>query len=459
MEKILSLRDFLTIVFKHKWGILLLFTLIVLTVTVLTSVWPLKYEASAKILLKFDREGVSLSRSSPSAKTTLTMKGTEEEIRSEIEILNTRFIIEKVVKNLWNDLTRTPDEKPTSFGQKIKALFKRTFHRVVGLLNRIGYSLGLVQELGPFETQVSNLQRNLRIEAIKDSNIIRVKYSSSDPTLSAKVVNTLTALYLEYHIKVHKAPQAHEFFLKQKELLRKKLKGQEEKLKDFMQEWNVSSIEIQKKLTLENLSLLTLENKNLQSKIEETQKSTDSLKYAFSQRTNYLQKDDRRRAVMGGDSVSKELEKNILVNEANLEGLKAKSEMLEGQLEYYQSRIHALDEKGIELRRLERDLVILEESYKTYLSRLEDVRISEALDLAHISNVSIIEPATVPFSPVRKISFMPRRIFHITVGIFVGLIVGLTYAFLAEYFDHTFNSREQIEQLLNIPCLASLPKE
>lgn len=459
MEKILSLRDFLTIVFKHKWGILLLFSLIVLTVTTLTSVWPLTYEASAKILLRFEREDVPLSRSSSSPKATLTMRGTEEEIRSEIEILNNRFLMEKVVKNLWDDLTRIPDEKPTSFGQKIKAFIKRTFHRIMDSLNRIGYSLGLIQELGPFETQVSNLQKNLKIEAIKDSNIIRVKYSSPDPKLSAKVVNTLTTLYLEYHIKVHKAPQAHEFFLDQKDLLQKKLKDQEEKLKDFKQEWNVSSIEIQKKLTLENLSLLTLENKNLQSQIEETQKTTDSLKSALSQRTNYLQMDDRRLPVMGEDSVTKELEKNILVNEANLNGLKAKREILEGQLEYYQSRIQALEEKGIELLRLERDLGILEESYKTYLNRLEDARISEALDLANISNVSIIEPAAVPFSPVRRISFMPRRIFHITVGIIVGLIVGLAYAFLAEYFDHTFNSREKIEQMLNIPCLASLPKE
>jgi uncharacterized protein involved in exopolysaccharide biosynthesis len=387
------------------------------------------------------------------------MRGAEEEIRSEIEILNNRFLIEKVVKNLWDDLTRIPDERPTSFGQKIKAFIKRTFHRIMDLLNRMSYSLGLVQELGPFESQVGKLQKNLRIEAIKDSNIIRVKYSSPDPKLSAKVVNTLTALYLEYHIKVHKAPQAHEFFLDQKELFQKKLKDQEEKLKDFMQEWSVSSIEIQKKLILENLSYLTLENKNLQSQIKENQKSTASLKSSLSLRTNYLQKDDRRLPVMGEDSVTKELEKNILVNEANLEGLKAKSEMQEGQLEYYQSRIQSLDEKGIELLRLERDLVILEESYKTYLNRLEDARISEALDLANISNVNIIEPATVPFSPIRRISFMPRRIFHITVGILVGLIVGLAYAFLAEYFDHSFNSREKIEQLLNIPCLASLPKE
>jgi hypothetical protein len=54
---------------------------------------------------------------------------------------------------------------------------------------------------------------------------------------------------------------------------------------------------------------------------------------------------------------------------------------------------------------------------------------------------------------------MPTRIFHILVGILMGLIVGLAYAFWAEYFDHTFKSREQVEQLLNIPCLASLPKE
>jgi capsular polysaccharide biosynthesis protein len=113
----------------------------------------------------------------------------------------------------------------------------------------------------------------------------------------------------------------------------------------------------------------------------------------------------------------------------------------------------------MDLHRMQLNLKIIEDRYKRYLSQLEDIRISEALDLAAISNVTVIEPALVPISPVRKISYIPRRILHILIGTIMGLIVGLGYAFLADYFDHTFKSSHEIEKVLNTTCLASIPRE
>lgn len=399
MEKIPSLRDFLSIVFKYKIGILLLFTIIVSTVTTLTYVWPFMYEASSKILVKFDRSNISLSGSMPSTQSTLTMRGTEEEILSEIEIFYNRYLIEKLVNQLWSDLTSVGIFTPQTLWQKIKFFFKEIFSWLRDTVYRIGYYLNLIIKLPPFEEQISRIQSNLKIETIKDSNIIQVKYRSWNPHLAAKIVNTLTELYLEHHISVHKIPHAHNFFQTQKDILKKKLRSQEERLKEFRQKWDLASITIEKKLILENLSALMLENKNLKSKLHEKQR------------------------------------------------------------EFYHTRIRVIDEKEVELHRMERELSLVEESYRRYVGRLEDSRISEALDLAQISNVSVIEPAYVPFSPTRRISFLPRRVLHILAGTIVGLIVGIGYAFLARQLDHTFQDREDVEQLLKFPCFASIPYE
>lgn len=399
MENLPSLRDFLIIIFKYKYRVFLLFAFIVSTITTFTYVWPFTYEASAKILVKFERNSVSLSSAFQSSKSTMTMKNAQEIILSEKEILINRYLIEKLVKHLWDDLTRVGVETPTSLWEKTKVLFKKIINRIRETLYKIGYYFGLIQKLGPFVTQVSIVQGNLKIEAIKRSNIIQIKYRSWNPELAAKVVNTLTDLYLEHHITVHKVPRAHNFFQKQTELLKTKLKKQENKLSEFKQKWKLSSIEVERTLLMENISRLMLENKNLNSKLQEK------------------------------------------------------------QLKYYRSRISTLDEKEIKLHRMERELNILEESYKRYLSRLEDTRISEALDLAYISNVSVIEPALIPFSPVRKIPYIPRRIFHIILGIFIGMIVSIGYAFMANYFDHTLKNRKDIKNVLDATCFASIPHE
>jgi len=458
-EKLLSLRDFLNIVFKHKVAIILLAVLIASTVTILTYLWPFTYEASSKILVKFERGAVSLSPVSPSPAAPLTMRRMEEDIRSEIEILNNKYLIEWVVRNLWDDFTKLPIEKPESLWGKVKISLKKALLWMRDQIYGIGYSLDLTEKLSPFEAQVNSVQKNLKIDAIRDSNVIEVKFRSWYPELSAKVVNKLTDFYLEQHIKVHKTPRAHEFFTDQKQLLETSLRRVEEELKNFKQQWSISSMDSQKKLLLENFSALMFDHKNIQSEMMETKERVDWLKNKLSQRTNYKQPETMPPAMLGADTVYKELEKEMLVRQSALEGLKAKSDEQGKNLEYYRSMIRTLDEKEMELKRMERELGIVEENYKRYLTRLEDARVSDAMDLERISNVSVIEPATVPVSPIRRVSFIPNRVLHIAVGIIVGMIVGLVYAFLAEHLDHTFNSKEEVEQILNIPCLASIPKE
>jgi uncharacterized protein involved in exopolysaccharide biosynthesis len=319
--------------------------------------------------------------------------------------------------------------------------------------------LGLIQRSPPFQSQVAKILANLDIEAIRDSNIIEIKYKSWNPEICAKIVNTFIDFYLIRHIEVHKISRAHDFFLKQEEQLYESLRTSEEDLMNFKKKWGISAINVQKKLLLENLSQLILENKRLKGEIEETKIQIAQLKAALSKRSNYLHADNIPREVLRSDPVYKDLEKGILVNASNLEGLKAKVLLQQKQIKGYESDIQVLETKQVELQRRERELDILDKDYKLYRSRFEDTRISEALDLAKISNVSVIEPATVPFMPVRRIPFLPRRILHITMGIILGLFFGIAYAFLADQLDHTFHHSGDVEKILKIPCMASIPKE
>ena len=459
LDKIPTLRDFLTILFKHKWNICILFLTIVLSVTVLTYVWPFSYEASAKILVKFDRSKASLSGSLATPKAVMTMRGTEEEILSEIEILNNTYLIKKVVDHFWDDLTRVGTVEPQTLWQKIKSVTKKVIGKIFDLVMDAAYMLGLTQQIGPYDSQVAGMQKNLEIVAVKDSNVIEVKYRSGSPELSAAVVNKLTELYLEHHITVHKVLRARDFFATQKDIFGKELKSKEESIEGFKQMWDITSITLQRKLSLENIAELSREHNHLIGQIRELEQTVVSMNNELAKRTNYLREDDISMASISADSISTLIRQRSVINKSTLEGLRARLEVLEVQLESYNDEIRVFAGKELELQRMERDLSILEDNYRRYLGRLEDTRIDEALDMAHISNVSIIEPATVPFSSIRRISFLPRRVFHLSVGIIIGLIVAIAYAFLAEYLDHTFSSSEQVERMLKIQCLSTIRKE
>ena len=83
MERSATVKDFLTIVFKYKYRIIVLFSFIVATVTIFTYVYPFTYEASAKILVKFDRNELSVSGSANSSNSSIIMRDSQREVLSK----------------------------------------------------------------------------------------------------------------------------------------------------------------------------------------------------------------------------------------------------------------------------------------------------------------------------------------------------------------------------------------
>jgi capsular polysaccharide biosynthesis protein len=67
-------------------------------------------------------------------------------------------------------------------------------------------------------------------------------------------------------------------------------------------------------------------------------------------------------------------------------------------------------------------------------------------------NVSIIDPAGVPTSPVS-----PRKMLNIAVAAVLSLMVGFFLVFFMEYFDNTIKSPLDVERYLDMPLLGTIP--
>ena len=104
------------------------------------------------------------------------------------------------------------------------------------------------------------------------------------------------------------------------------------------------------------------------------------------------------------------------------------------------------------LGELERQVKINEDNYQLYLKKMEEARISNAMDSQKLANISVVDPALPPLKPVK-----PKILLNIILSILLGGFASIGLAFSLEYFSHTFNKPEEVEQQASLKVLAAIP--
>ena len=117
----------------------------------------------------------------------------------------------------------------------------------------------------------------------------------------------------------------------------------------------------------------------------------------------------------------------------------------------YRSSALLLDQKEIEQQDLIRTAKADEANYLLYLNKREEARISDALDTQRITNVAIAEAPAVPALPVHS------RWLYVLLGIPCATVVSVGSAFVADHFDASFRTPEEVAGFLNTPVLAAMP--
>ena len=113
--------------------------------------------------------------------------------------------------------------------------------------------------------------------------------------------------------------------------------------------------------------------------------------------------------------------------------------------------VSALNQRMIEYNILKREFEINQQLYESLLQRLKDATLSATLQA---TNVHVIDPATPPIHPIS-----PNRQRNLSAGLLVGIILGVTLAFVQEALDSSVRTTEEAERLVNAPALAVIPSE
>ena len=476
-------RDITAVLFRQRWLLAASFVCILLLAIVLSGVLAPTYEAEMKILVRHGRVDPVVTSQSNNPPQIMQEEITESELNSEVELLNSRDLLRKVV--LANGLQTR----------------QRSWFRVFRKPNEEVVIAKAVRDLG----------KRLKVDPVRKTNIISVTYASSDPDLAARVLNSLGDLYLEKHLQVHRPSGEFTFFDQETEQLRRGLDTAEGRLTDFTRQRGVVSAQYERDLTLQKAieqeaslaqtqaaiaeteqrigalgqqatsipprlttqlrtaenpqllqqmksTLLTLELKRseLLSKFEPTYPLVVEVEKEIRETRATIagEKDAPVRDETTDQNPTYEWVKSELAKaQTELSGLKARAVANQVALAKYRNDARDLQQAAIVQQDLLRTAKTEEDNYLLYLRKQEEARINDALDARGILNVAIAEPATVPALPAQS---FPYYVLLCTLLAGCGS-VGI--AFFADFLDPSLRTPDDVSLLLDLPVLASIPKE
>jgi len=485
-----SLRDLYYVFFRHKWKVLLFFLAIVVIVTISTFVSDSIYRSEAGLMVRLGRETVTLDPTATTGTIIPVSQSRESEIVTELEIIRSQNIAEKVVDSIGLEAFISPLE-----GRSKRSLLER---------------LGLTTQVSDHDAVVLSVMSNLKVDVQKASWVINLSYEAKNPELTQQVLSKFIDCYLEKHIEVHRTPGSYQFFVQESEQLRNKLAATEKQLMDLMNQTGISSLDEQRSAVLSRIGTLQAEidgteadlaasrakaqelqsslantpdlvvtgatvglpnaaadgmrsrlyelqllEQDLMSKFEPESRQVQDVRRQIAAAQALLDQENQARSTLtkGLNTTYQGVQSAMLAEQANIASFQARVNDTKSKLELAKAELKTLNDNSNKITSLAREVEIQEENYRKYSGNLEQARIDDALETGKISNINVIQPATLPIKPVR-----PNRALNLLLGLLIGIVGGIAIAFLSEYLDHSIKTPDEVEQKLQLTTIACIPR-
>jgi polysaccharide chain length determinant protein (PEP-CTERM system associated) len=442
------------------------------------------------------------------------MFGGSNNIETQVEIIKSRTIASEVVKKLPSDIFQQVEEE--NFQKRKDEL--RWLINILDFLRLKGFVSNMLgvdstgnpepEEQLTEEKKIKKVMNSISVNLVKNTKIIEISTENIHPKLAADIANKTAQVYVEQSRNINRtqASEAKKFIEEQLSAQEKELKSIEEEKLAFKQRENILYLDEETKLNIEQLSNFQAQKleidtqlveskarlaeikkqleeqtktvvssqtitanpvvQQLQSKLTDLQIQLPALKEKYSEKSPQVTEVEiqikqieneisQKVAEIVGSTVStvnpiyQSLLSQMVTLETNMISLETKSNSISEIVTQYENRLEELPEKEIQLARLERAVRVAENIYLTLLESYQEARISEAMELG---DIRVVDAALVPDNPIK-----PRKMLNLAIGGVLGLMLGIMLVFFLEFLDHSFKSREDVEQYLELPVLGTIP--
>lgn len=501
-----SLIDAVGVLFRHKGKILGAFLVVSAIGLIAACLRPSVYSADTKLMVRLGRENLSVDPS-VSGPTMNPIESRDNDLNSELTILTSRSLAEQLVDTLGEDkILGKSDGDGGGAGAKSSSLTKRVVGGAKSAVSGALKAANILPALTPHDKAVKRVMSSLNAQIEKRTNIISASFEAGDPELARVALDRLVGLYQERHIQVYSAQARPSFFEDQSDRLRVELEKREKALDKFREDNGIMDMERQKDVMLERISAIETDVDDAAAGVSEseariaelekalagrsktrelsrttgrTNNAADTLKTKLAelrlQRTDMagrypqthrpliqlnqqiaeiessLAKEEQTltEVTTGVDPNYEQLLLSLQNEKAQLKAKQARQDLLTAELKLQEEGIAVFTGNETELNSLTRDVELAEKEYRQYLENFQRAKVSSALDMDKVSNISVVQAAAALPYPVR-----PNRLIDIFLAMCVGLFVGVFWAFAAEYYDDSVKGKEQFEKQFDVPVLA-----
>ena len=442
----MNLTQFLLILKARAKIVLAVIGLVILTTLVINLLLPKIYKATASLVLNY--KGVD-----PVTGLTLPAQLMPGYMATQIDIITSRNVAFKVVEQL-------------KFADNPAA--KKQFTEATG-------------GKGDIRTWFADkLLQGLEAKPSRESSVIEISFSGTDPDFSAALANAFAEAYQQTNIqlKAEPAQKASEFLGEKTKLLRANLEEANARMSIYQQEKGLTSV--MGNLDVESARLNELSSQlvaaqsqsfDSTSRKQRTQGSGDespdlaanpivqNLKIAITQAESKFSELSQRLGSSHPQYQSAQAELNKLKSQlqeqtrratTTIGGTARINQQLESELRAavvaQKARVLELNRSRDELSVLQRDVENAQHAVDSASQRFTQTAIEGSVNQA---DIAILNPAVPPLNRAS-----PRILFNLILATFLGTLLGVAAGLLTEMNDRRVRSREDVSDLLALPVLA-----
>jgi succinoglycan biosynthesis transport protein ExoP len=315
------------------------------------------------------------------------------------------------------------------------------------------------------------LLRGLDVTPVRESSVLNISYTSTNPAFAASVANAFAAQYkaLSVQLTVEPLQQASGFFTQQLKTLQDNLEVAQRKLSKYQQDKGIVSVD--SRLDVESARLNDLSSQLVASQglameagsrqrmaqgsgagespdvagnplIQNLKISLGNAEAKFSEIAQRLDK----------NHPAYQLNRQIRITSSSVGNNARILQQREGEV---RAALGAQKTKVLTLNRARDDMSVLSKevenaqlAYQAAAQRYSQVQLQGQ---STQSDVAVLNPATVPTDPAG-----PKVLFYTLASGVLGIMLGLGLALLAEMLDRRVRSGNDLVHLLHVPMLGEI---
>lgn len=478
-ENILTPGDYLAILNRRKWALMVPFFLIAAASVLTALLLPPVYKSTATILIE--------QREIPAEYVTSSMTTYAEQ---RMQNIRQRVLTSRQLQIMIKQ-----------FGLYGKEQDKMTMDELLGKMrDQIS--------LNPVNVEVTDHRSG---RAATATIAFTLSYEGEDPQKVQQVVNNITTLFLKEDLKVRtdQASSTHKFLKQEKEKIEVRLAELEVKLSAYKKEHanslpelfqvnmqGLNTIERNIELSKENLrtlkekkeeleeqlsntmvdldasmvqqdaderrlDLLNMELINLKSKFSDLYPDVKKLQQEIRELGASIEEKKKQAETTEGDETKSRKNPAYITLSSRLAGLKSdigsvgnQIRDLEKQAKVYRARLAASPDVEGKYNAILAERNNLTGKQMEMQGKMMEANVAQALESQQKGErFSLVESANFPEKP-----FKPNRMAIVLIGIVLGLGAGVGFASIIEFSDTSFRGADALERATGFPVLTSIQR-